>query len=114
MIGALLIIWIVLTVLTNGIFFTARNLYNLAVQTSVVGIMATGMVLVIVARHIDLSVGSLMGFTGMVIAGARQEMRAREQVSWRWFAERAGTTCDVLKSEPLWGCGYRQAIYEAG
>jgi D-xylose transport system permease protein len=68
MIGALLIIWIVLTVLTNGIFFTARNLYNLAVQTSVVGIMATGMVLVIVARHIDLSVGSLMGFTGMVIA----------------------------------------------
>lgn len=68
MIGALIIIWIVLTVLTNGIFFTARNLYNLAVQTSVVGIMATGMVLVIVARHIDLSVGSLMGFTGMVIA----------------------------------------------
>ena len=36
MIGALLIIWIVLTVLTNGIFFTSRNLYNLAVQTSVV------------------------------------------------------------------------------
>lgn len=68
MIGALIIIWVVLTVLTNGIFFTARNLYNLAVQTSVVGIMATGMVLVIVARHIDLSVGSLMGFTGMVIA----------------------------------------------
>ncbi len=68
MIGALIIIWVVLTVLTDGIFFTARNLYNLAVQTSVVGIMATGMVLVIVARHIDLSVGSLMGFTGMVIA----------------------------------------------
>lgn len=68
MIGALIIIWVVLTILTNGIFFTARNLYNLAVQTSVVGIMATGMVLVIVARHIDLSVGSLMGFTGMVIA----------------------------------------------
>ncbi len=68
MIGALIVIWIVLTILTNGIFFTARNLYNLAVQTSVVGIMATGMVLVIVARHIDLSVGSLMGFTGMVIA----------------------------------------------
>ncbi len=68
MVGALIVIWIVLTILTNGIFFTSRNLYNLAVQTSVVGIMATGMVLVIVARHIDLSVGSLMGFTGMVIA----------------------------------------------
>lgn len=68
MIGALIFIWVVLNVLTDGIFFTSRNLYNLAVQTSVVGIMATGMVLVIVARHIDLSVGSLMGFTGMVIA----------------------------------------------
>ncbi|AMK12613.1 MAG: sugar ABC transporter permease [Pseudodesulfovibrio sp.] len=68
MIGALLIIWFTLNYLTDGIFFTARNLYNLAVQTSVVGIMATGMVLVIVARHIDLSVGSVMGFTGMVIA----------------------------------------------
>lgn len=68
MFGALIVIWIVLTIMTNGIFFTSRNLYNLAVQTSVVGIMATGMVLVIVARHIDLSVGSLVGFTGMVIA----------------------------------------------
>jgi len=68
MVGALITIWIVLTIMTNGIFLTSRNLYNLAVQTSVVGIMATGMVLVIVARHIDLSVGSLMGFTGMVIA----------------------------------------------
>ncbi|BCS89728.1 sugar ABC transporter permease [Pseudodesulfovibrio sediminis] len=68
MIGALLVIWLTLNYMTGGIFFTARNLYNLAVQTSVVGIMATGMVLVIVARHIDLSVGSVMGFTGMVIA----------------------------------------------
>ena len=68
MIVALLVIWITLNVMTEGIFFTARNMYNLAVQTSVVGIMATGMVLVIVARHIDLSVGSVMGFTGMVIA----------------------------------------------
>ncbi len=52
----------------DGIFLKPRNLYNLAVQTSVVGIMATGMVLVIVARHIDLSVGSALGFTGMSIA----------------------------------------------
>ena len=68
MIIALLVIWVTLNVLTGGIFFTARNMYNLAVQSSVVGIMATGMVLVIVSRHIDLSVGSLLGFTGMVIA----------------------------------------------
>ena len=68
MIIALLAIWVVLNFLTDGVFFTARNMYNLAVQSSVVAIMATGMVLVIVCRHIDLSVGSLLGFTGMVIA----------------------------------------------
>jgi len=68
MIIALLVIWVTLDILTDGIFFTARNMYNLAVQSSVVGIMATGMVLVIVSRNIDLSVGSLLGFTGMVIA----------------------------------------------
>jgi D-xylose transport system permease protein len=68
MIIAMLMIWVTLNIMTGGIFFTARNMYNLAVQSSVVGIMATGMVLVIVCRHIDLSVGSLLGFTGMVIA----------------------------------------------
>jgi len=68
MVIALLVIWVTLNIMTDGIFFTARNMYNLAVQSSVVGIMATGMVLVIVSRHIDLSVGSLLGFTGMVIA----------------------------------------------
>ena len=68
MVIALLVIWVTLNILTDGIFFTARNMYNLAVQSSVVGIMATGMVLVIVSRNIDLSVGSLLGFTGMVIA----------------------------------------------
>jgi D-xylose transport system permease protein len=68
MIIALIAIWITLNFMTDGIFFTARNMYNLAVQSSVVAIMATGMVLVIVCRHIDLSVGSILGFTGMVIA----------------------------------------------
>jgi D-xylose transport system permease protein len=68
MLMAMLMIWVTLNIMTGGIFFTARNMYNLAVQSSVVGIMATGMVLVIVSRNIDLSVGSLLGFTGMVIA----------------------------------------------
>ncbi len=74
MVGALLIIWIILAVMTDGIFLTPRNLYNLAVQSTVVGIMATGMVLVIVARHIDLSVGSVLGTTGMVIAAFQVEV----------------------------------------
>ncbi len=74
MVAALIVIWIAFDVMTGGIFLTARNLFNLAVQTSVVGIMATGMVLVIVARHIDLSVGSVLGVTGMVVAFLQVEV----------------------------------------
>jgi D-xylose transport system permease protein len=68
MIAALAVLWIGLDLATDGLFLTPRNLTNLAVQTSAVGIMACGMVLVIVARHIDLSVGSILGVTGMLIA----------------------------------------------
>jgi D-xylose transport system permease protein len=83
MIIALLVIWVILDIMTDGIFFTARNMYNLAVQSSVVGIMATGMVLVIVCRHIDLSVGSILGFTGMVIALLQVEVFPLG-ASWNW------------------------------
>ena len=67
MIFALLGIWLVFYFLTDGRFLTARNLYNLSVQSSSVAIMACGMVFIIVARHIDLSVGSMLGFIGMVM-----------------------------------------------
>ena len=72
MVGALLMIWLGfhlygLLVTGNGVFLTPRNLWNLSVQTAVTGIMATGMVLVIITRNIDLSVGSIVGFTGMVM-----------------------------------------------
>ncbi len=83
MLAAMVIIWLVLNFLTGGIFLTARNLYNLTVQSSVVGIMATGMVLVIVARHIDLSVGSVLGFTGMMIAFLQVEVFALG-AAWNW------------------------------
>ncbi|MBO3758398.1 sugar ABC transporter permease [Ciceribacter sp. L1K22] len=67
MVGALLIIWVGFNFLTGGLFLTPRNLWNLTVQTSSVAVMATGMVLVIVTRNIDLSVGSILGFTGMIM-----------------------------------------------
>ncbi len=51
-----------------GAFLTPRNLWNLSVQTASIGVMATGMVLVIVTRHIDLSVGSILGFCAMFMA----------------------------------------------
>lgn len=68
MVAGLLVIWVLFNVLSGGTFLTPRNLWNLTVQTSVVAIMATGMVLIIVTRNIDLSVGSMLGFLGMFMA----------------------------------------------
>lgn len=77
MVGALLIIWIGIHILSGGLFLTPRNLWNLSVQTSSVAIMATGMVLVIVMRNIDLSVGSVEGVIGMVMGVAQAEFLIR-------------------------------------
>ena len=74
MIVALIIIWIGFNILSGGTFLTARNLWNLSVQTSVVAIMATGMVLIIVTRNIDLSVGSMLAAVGMAMAILQAEI----------------------------------------
>jgi len=71
MLLALAAIWIALELATHGIFLTPRNLYNLSIQTSVGAILSCGMVFVIVARQIDLSVGSLIAFTGVLTAFAQ-------------------------------------------
>ena len=68
MIGALAIIWLGFNWMSNGLFLTPRNLWNLSVQSSAIAILATGMVLIIVSRNIDLSLGSLLGFLGYVMA----------------------------------------------
>jgi D-xylose transport system permease protein len=52
----------------TGNFLTPENLYNIAQQTAVVGIVAAAIALIIVARQIDLSVGSVMGVVGVLIA----------------------------------------------
>ena len=74
MIGALVLIWVVFNYFSGGLFLTPRNLWNLSVQTAGVAIMATGMVLVIVTRNIDLSVGSALGFVGMVMGVMQAEV----------------------------------------
>ncbi|TMD28032.1 MAG: sugar ABC transporter permease [Chloroflexi bacterium] len=68
MIAALAVIWVGFNVMSGGSFLTAQNLYNLSQQSVSVGIMATGMVLIIVSRNIDLSIGSVLGFTGYTMA----------------------------------------------
>jgi D-xylose transport system permease protein len=74
MVVALLVIWVGFHILSGGTFLTPRNLWNLSVQTSAVAIMATGMVLVIVSRNIDLSVGSMLAVIGMAMALLQAEI----------------------------------------
>ncbi len=68
MLGALVLIWLFFHYATGGIFLTPRNLSNLMLQTSVTGILAVGMLMVIVSGNIDLSVGSVLGLAGGVAA----------------------------------------------
>ncbi len=68
MVLALLAIWLLFFILTKGTFLTPRNLSNLARQMSITGILAIGMVLIIVAGHIDLSIGAVVGLTGAIAA----------------------------------------------
>lgn len=65
---ALVGIAVIFTVLTGGEFLSSRNISNLFTQMSVIAILAIGMTLVIVAGHIDLSVGSIVGLTGGIAA----------------------------------------------
>src|SRR3954464_11042091 len=70
MIAILGAIWIYFHWATGGIFLTPRNLSNLMTQMSVTGVLAVGMLMVIVSGNIDLSVGSLLGFAGGIAAFA--------------------------------------------
>ena len=65
---ALFVIVVFFTVATDGLFVSPRNIVNLVNQTGYIAVLAVGMTLVIVIRHIDLSVGFLAGFLGAVAA----------------------------------------------
>ncbi len=76
MVGALVLIWIGFQIFGQiitgeGVFLSPRNLWNLLVQTSAIAVMSTGMVLIIVMRHIDLSVGSMLSFVGVLTGYAQ-------------------------------------------
>jgi D-xylose transport system permease protein len=79
MIAALLLIWCAFDIasgilrgnfggLLGGSFLTPRNLWTLLVQTSSIAIMSTGMVLLIVMRQLDLSVGSMLSMVAVANA----------------------------------------------
>ena len=65
---ALFAIFTFFAIATDGLFISSRNIVNLVNQTGYIAVLAVGMTLVIVIRHIDLSVGFLAGFLGAVAA----------------------------------------------
>jgi putative multiple sugar transport system permease protein len=67
---ALVVIIVIFTIMTQGLFISSRNISNLLNQAGYIAVLAVGMTLVIVIRHIDLSVGFLSGFLGAIAAVA--------------------------------------------
>lgn len=65
---ALLIIMLTFSFMTDGLFMSSRNISNLLDSTGYIAVLAVGMTLVIVIRHIDLSVGFAAGFMGAITA----------------------------------------------
>ena len=65
---ALFVIVAIFTATTKGVFISSRNISNLLNQTGYIAVLAVGMTLVIVIRHIDLSVGFLSGFIAAIAA----------------------------------------------
>ncbi|CNI30384.1 sugar transport system permease [Yersinia frederiksenii] len=68
MLAAIAVIMLFFTFTTEGAYLSARNISNLLRQTAITGILAVGMVFVIISAEIDLSVGSMMGLLGGIAA----------------------------------------------
>ncbi|MCL1840824.1 MAG: hypothetical protein FWF75_03605 [Propionibacteriaceae bacterium] len=70
----LILVFVIFAIWSDGRFISSYNLTNLIAQTCVVGVMACGMTLVIIIRHIDLSVGFMCGFLGAIAAILMQSL----------------------------------------
>ena len=64
----LVVMWVFLAIATGGNFSSWANITNLIRQSSINGVVAIGMTLIIITGGIDLSVGSIVGLSGMVFA----------------------------------------------
>lgn len=65
---ALFVIILTFSIMTDGLFMSSRNISNLLDSAGYIAVLAVGMTLVIVIRHIDLSVGYAAGFLGAIAA----------------------------------------------
>ncbi|MCL6707744.1 sugar ABC transporter permease [Pseudomonas sp. R2.Fl] len=85
---ALVVIMVLFQILTGGVLFRPVNITNLVLQNSFIVIMALGMLLIIVAGHIDLSVGSIVAFIGGI--------SAIMLVKWGWHFALVVPLCLVI------------------
>ena len=88
MLLSLIAIMVFFQVVTDGTLMQPLNLTNLVLQNSYIVIMALGMLLVIVAGHIDLSVGSVVGFVGALAAVL--------MVEYHWHFVPTGIVCLIV------------------
>src|SRR6188474_3739482 len=76
-------------IMSGGTFIRPANMVTLAVQATGIAIMATGMVLIIVSRNIDLSVGSIVGLVAMSFALLQTEwlpaVGLGSDSQWMWL-----------------------------
>ncbi|MDR2740553.1 MAG: ABC transporter permease [Treponema sp.] len=74
-----LLLMIILLSIVQPAFLSATNIFNVLTQSSIFGIMALGMTFVIISKGIDLSVGSVLAFAGVVAASLGQVTTATEK-----------------------------------
>lgn len=91
MVFALVALLVLFNVLSGGRMLTSSNMQNLLAGNAYVLILAIGMVMVIVIGHIDLSVGSVAGFVGMIVALSARDL----SLPW-WIALLAGLVVGIL------------------
>jgi D-xylose transport system permease protein len=99
---ALIAIWILFAVLTNGSFLSAQNISNLFRQMTVTSFLAIGMVFVIVTGNIDLSVGKLAGFVSVVAAYLQANVWYQVIPDQPWVAALLSVVLGVIVGI-LWG-----------
>lgn len=75
LIAIVAVVWVIFQVLTNGLFLSSRNLTNLTLQVSITAILAAGIVLLMVAGHIDLSIGASVAFCAIAAAVLLEDFR---------------------------------------
>lgn len=98
---AFVLIVVLFSILTNGLLLSPTNITNIVLQYSYVLILALGMIIVIVAGHIDLSVGSLVALTGAVSA----VLVIKNDMPW-WVGMLAGIAVGAI-------CGLWQGFWVA-